>query len=127
MTVNVNDMKERFVALDRDYFTYDGLNTLLDCYDEIDENMEFDPIAICCACTEYGEGGQDTGADGALSFDDLIDEYEYKYPIEEYLEDNGLEEDEFDKDSYIESLVKHLEKETTILHVSNGNYIVFEF
>jgi len=120
ITVTVDDMKRKFEAYNRDYFTYDGLNVLLDYYDEIDENKEFDPIEICCACTEYGEGA-------ACSYDDLIDDYGYKYPTEEYLEDNGLEEDEFDKDLYVDSLVEHLEEEAIILHVPNGNYIVFAF
>lgn len=120
ITVTVDDMKRKFEAYNRDYFTYDGLNELLSFYNEIDENKEFDPIEICCVCTEYGEGA-------ACSYDNLIDDYGYKYPTEEYLEDNGLEEDEFDKDSYIDSLVERLKEETTILHVPNGNYIVFEF
>lgn len=120
ITVDVYDMKERFVAMDRDYYTFEGLESLLDYYDEIDENMEFDVIAICCDCTEYGEGA-------VCSFDDLINEYGYKYPVEEWLEDNALEENEFDKDLYIDSLVERLEDETTVLHVANGNYIVFAF
>lgn len=120
ITVDVNDMKERFEALDRDYYTWDGLEALLEYYDEIDENMEFDAIAICCDCTEYGENA-------ACSFDDLISDYGYKYPVEEWLEDNALEENEFDNDLYIDSLVERLEDETTVLHVVNGNYIVFAF
>lgn len=120
ITVDVYDMKERFIAMDRDYYTFEGLESLLDYYDEIDENMELDCIAICCDCTEYGEGA-------ACSFDDLINEYGYKYPVEEWLEDNALEENEFDNDLYIDSLVERLEDETTVLHVANGNYIVFAF
>lgn len=120
ITVDVNDMKERFEALDRDYYTYDGLEALLDYYDEIDENMEFDAIAICCDCTEYGDGA-------ACSLEDLKNDYGYKYPVEEWLEDNALEENEFDIDLYIDSLVERLEDETTVLHVPNGNYIVFAF
>lgn len=120
ITVDVYDMKERFVAMDRDYYTFDGLESLLDYYNEIDENMELDCIAICCDCTEYGDGA-------ACSFDDLIGEYGYKYPVEEWLEDNALEENEFDNDLYIGSLVERLEDETTVLHVANGNYIVFAF
>lgn len=120
ITVDVYDMKERFVAMDRDYYTFEGLESLLNYYDEIDENMELDCIAIYCDCTEYGEGA-------ACSFDDLIDEYGYKYPVEEWLEDNSLEENEFDNDLYIDSLVERLEDETTVLHVANGNYIVFAF
>lgn len=120
ITVDVYDMKERFEALDRDYYTYDGLEALLDYYDEIDENMEFDAIAICCDCTEYGEGA-------ACSLEDLKNDYGYKYPVEEWLEDNALEENEFDIDLYIDSLVERLEDETTVLYVSNDNYIVFAF
>lgn len=120
ITVDVYDMKERFVAMDRDYYTFEGLESLLDYYDEIDENMELDVIAICCDCTEYGEGA-------ACSLDDLINEYGYKYPVEEWLEDNALEENEFNNDLYIDSLVERLEDETTVLHVANGNYIVFAF
>ena len=118
ITVDAYDMKERFVAMNRDYYTFEGLESLLDYYDEIDENMEFDPIAICCDCTEYGENA-------ACSFNNLISDYGYKYPVKEWLEDNALEENEFDTDLYIDSLVERLEDETTVLHVPNGNYIIF--
>lgn len=120
ITVDANDMKERFEALDRDYYTYEGLEALLDYYDEIDENMEFDPIAICCDCTEYGNGA-------VCSLEGLKNEYGYKYPVDEWLEDNALEENEFDNDEYMAALVERLEDEITVLHVSNGNYIVFVF
>lgn len=120
MTVDAGMMKEMFVNYDRDYYSFSGLETLLDYYDEIDGNMEFDPIAICCDCTEYGENA-------ACSFDNLISDYGYKYPAEEWIEDNALEENEFDTDLYIDSLVERLEDETTVLHVPNGNYIIFAF
>lgn len=120
MTVDAGMMKEMFVNYDRDYYSFSGLETLLNYYNEIDENMEFDPIAICCDCTEYGENA-------VCSFDDLISDYGYKYPVEEWLEDNALEENEFDNDLYIDSLVERLEDETTVLHVPNGNYIIFDF
>ena len=120
ITIDAGMMKEMFVNYDRDYYSFSGLETLLDYYDEIDPEMEFDPIAICCDCTEYGESA-------ACSFDDLISDYGYKYPVEEWLEDNALDENEFDNDLYIDSLVERLEEETTVLHVPNGNYIVFAF
>lgn len=120
ITIDIYDMKERFQAMNRDYYTYEGLEVLFDYYDEIDENMEFDPIAICCDCTEFGENA-------ACSFDDLIDDYSYLYKMEEWLEDNALEKSEFDRDLYIQSLVERLEEETTVLIVPNGNYIVFAF
>lgn len=120
ITVDVYDMKERFVAMDRDYYTFEGLESLLDYYNEIDENMELDCIAICCDCTEYGERA-------ACSFSNLINEYSYKYPVEEYKEDNDIKENDFEESDYIAALVEVLEDETTVLHVENGNYIVFAF
>ena len=120
ITIDAYDMKERFIAMNRDYYTIDGLETLLDYYDDIDPEMEFDPIAICCDCTEYGENT-------VCSFNDLISDYGYKYPVEEWLKDDGLEKSEFDNDLYIDSLVERLKDETTVLHVSNGNVIVFDF
>ena len=43
------------------------------------------------------------------------------------LKNNGLEENQFDKDQYIKSLVKRFEEkgERTVLHIPNGNYIIF--
>jgi hypothetical protein len=81
--------------------------------------MELDAVAICGDCTEYGE-------DACCSFDDLINDKGYAYPIEDYKADNDIEtDDEFDQDDYIVALVKKLEQRTTVLHVSNGNYIIF--
>ena len=99
---------------------YTGLETLLDYYDEIDENMEFEPIVICCDCSEFGENC-------ALSFSDLINDYGYLYPADEWLDDNDLTEHEFDSDLYVDSLIERLEDYTTILRVPNGNVIVFAF
>ena len=120
MTVDASMMQEMFKSWDRNYYTYEGCEALLEFYDEIDENMEFDPIAICCDCTEYGENA-------ACSFDNLISDYGYKYSVEEYKEDNDIEENDFDESDYIAVLVEVLEDETTVLHVENGNYIVFAF
>ena len=38
-------------------FSYDGLNSLFDYFEELEEDMgqeiDFDPIAICCEFSEY--------------------------------------------------------------------------
>ena len=82
--------------------------------------MELDCIAICCECTEYGEGA-------ACSFSDLINDYGHQYTVEEYKEDNNIEESEYDEIEYITALVEVLESYTTVLQCPNGNYIVFDF
>lgn len=119
--LNVYDMKDEFVKMNRDYYSFSGLEALLEYYNEIiDENMELDCIAICCECTEYGEGA-------AFSFSDLISNFCYNYTVEEYKEDNNIEGSEYDEIEYIAALVEVLECYTTVLQCSNGNYIVFEF
>jgi hypothetical protein len=122
MTINAAMMKDMFVNWNRDYYSYSGCEALIDFYDEIDENMEFDVIGICCECSEYGD-------DVTLSFNDLISDYGYKYPFEEWKENtdiDGMTEEE-QKEEYIEALIETLEDYTSVLYVSNGNYIVFTF
>lgn len=119
MTVNAWDAKRILGDYDRDYYSMNGIDALLEYYDEIDENMEFDPIAICCECTEFGAHG------AACSLADLVNDYGYIYTVADWKQDAGLEE--YDERSYITALVEALEERTTVLHVYNGNYIVFAF
>ena len=41
----------------KNHFSYDGLNSLFDYFEELEEDMgqeiDFDPIAICCEYSEY--------------------------------------------------------------------------
>ena len=115
ITVEPAMAKEKFEQYGRDYYSLDGLETIIDYYDEIDENMELDVIAICCDCSEYGEGC-------ALSFSDLIADYESMI-IEECAEDWH----EMGEDEKVRAIVDELEQHTTVLHVSNGNYVIFKF
>lgn len=127
MTVNASIMKETFANWNCDHYSLEGCKALLTYYDEIDENMEFDPILICCDCTEYGNNC-------ALSFSDMLSDYGYKYNFDECMEDAendgepvSLWNDEEKEDYYREKLIELLENYTTVLHVENGNYIVFNF
>lgn len=114
-TVNVPLAKRLFERYDRDYYSIEGIEAIIDYYDEIDENMEFDVIAICCDCHEYGEGC-------ALSFSDMISDYEAMV-MDDYA-DTWYDMDDGEKTS---AIIAELERNTTVLHVSNGNYIVFAF
>lgn len=119
MTVNAWTMKRTFEECDRDYYSMTGIDALLEYYDGIDENMEFDPVAICCDCTEYGAHG------AACTLADMIGDYGYIYPVEEWQEDNDGAE--YDQEEYIAGLAERLQDHTTVLELSNGNYIVFAF
>lgn len=111
ITVTPALAKEWFVRLNRDnHFSWFGLETLIDYYDGIDENIEFDVIAICCDCTEFGKNVDPT-------MDDFINAYSYLKP-----RDNSKS-----KEQYTQDLIECLEEKTTVLHVSNGNIIVFNY
>lgn len=117
-TLTAYDLQDAFRAAGRDYYTFEGLEALLDFYNEIDEDAELDVIAICCDCTEYGDGA-------ACSLSNLINDYGYKYPVSEWMDDTDA--DEYDEAEYIEALTGELENYTTVLPVRNGNYIIFTF
>lgn len=117
---NGNDLREEFVKYNRDYYSVDGYEALLNFYDEIDENMELDVIAICGECTEYSDYA-------TCDIDDMIGDYGYIYTKEEYLSDNDITSEEFNQEDYISELINRIEHRTTVLKLKNGGYIIFSF
>ena len=52
-TVNFSDFVDGFQKMGREnQFSPEALNLIFDYLEEIDENMDFDMIAICCNFTE---------------------------------------------------------------------------
>lgn len=113
-------LREEFVKYNRDYFSADGYDALVNFYDEIDENMELDVIAICGECTEYSDYA-------TRDIDDMIGDYGYIYTKEEYLSDNDITSEEFNQEDYIIELITRIEYRTTVLKLKNGGYIIFSF
>lgn len=83
-TVNFNKFSLAFENMGRgDDFSDDALRALFDYFEDINENMELDVIAICC---EYSE---DTYADVAenysLDISDCADDDEIRELVIDYL------------------------------------------
>lgn len=108
--------REMFVNYDRNYYTYEAIETLLDWYDEIDENTEFDVIGICCEWNEYGNTP-------CLTWKDFISDYGYLLDVEEWEEKNAMK---YDEELYIDSLIEILEEKTMVLRLS-GSVLVAAF
>ena len=53
MTLSAYDFVNQMTAIRPHNFSRAGLFELFDYLIQVDENMEFDPIAICCEFTEY--------------------------------------------------------------------------
>ena len=110
MTIDANMMKEIFKNWDRDYYTREGCEALLDFYNEIDKSLEFDVIGICCDWNEYGETP-------CLTWKDFISDYGYLLSVKEWEEDNAQE---YNEDLYIDSLIEILEDKTDVIRLSNS-------
>lgn len=103
-------------------FTFDGMELLLEQYDDDDE---FDAVAMACSWNEFGENC-------GLDFDSLINDYGYYLPLEDWLDGKDYTSDEYEndedlQDEYLHDLVDELENFTTVLRVQNGNIILGEF
>ena len=89
-TLNKDQFRFAFEQVRPNQFSYEALGTLFDYLEEIDENMEFDPIAICC---EYAEMTMDEIFEAYPDVLNLIDidrprESTYSIVVD-YLNDNG--------------------------------------
>ena len=126
MTVWTGLAMDMLVAHDRaNNFSWDGMEMLLDWYDENDENAEFDIMGICCEWTEYGDGV-------TLDFDSLINDYDNYLPLQDWLDRQDYTLDEYEhnedlQDEYLQDLVNELENHMMVLRVPNGNIILGEF
>ena len=114
----VNQFKDAFVKMDRDYYSLDAYVELFDYYDSLDTDYKLDVIAICCEWSEH-------------EADDLIKTYGYMYTQDEFYTDHeddypNWSEDEI-RQEYIKELVKILEDKTTVISLSNGGYLVQDF
>lgn len=49
---SAEELREYFRKYDRDNFTLDGYQALIDYFDECGVDLELDVIAICCDCCE---------------------------------------------------------------------------
>jgi len=51
-TFNQYEMQELFRNADRDYFSLDGYQAILDLFDQDEQDTEMDVVGICCDFTE---------------------------------------------------------------------------
>ncbi len=53
ITLTETEFINRFLEIRPNNFSVEGLRALYEYFEEVDEGMEFDPIAICTEYTEY--------------------------------------------------------------------------
>lgn len=102
------DMQREFKDYDRDYFSLDGYQALLDLFEECDcgKNTDLDVIAICCDFSE---------SDPA----DIIDEYSNIDKINECRDESN--------DIDVDALMDALNYYTYAVLLDNGNILYQDF
>ena len=101
---NAYELKKRFEAANRDYFTIEACEELIELFNMDGENAELDIIAICCDFTEETP-------------EYIIDNYDN---IEEIAEARG-EDGEIDMEKLMDALNYH----TYAANLGNG-YILYQ-
>ena len=102
------DLREEFEAYDRDYYTIDGYQAILDLFEETDcgSNTNLDVIAICCDFDEETP-------------EDIVESYDNLEEIAECVDEDG----EIDVDALMDALNYH----TWAQLLDNGNILYMNF
>ena len=111
----IREMKE----WDIERYSNPGLECLFEFCDEMfDESHEFDPADVSQWASEYGRNC-------LCGWSDLIIDYGYIYPADEYCENHDIKE-VIDESDYIDELLKVISNKYIVLTASNGNAIIIE-
>lgn len=110
-SVSFDDFTSAFADMDRDYFSLEAYRALYDYYEDTDETIELDVIAICCDWTEYDNA-------------EFVTQFGYLYEFDQYLEDNDLVADDEDEPEnntdYLMALGEVLEDQTMLFSLDNS-------
>lgn len=113
-TFDANDLLEEFKAWNRDYFSYEACEELINLFEECDcgTNTELDIVALCCDFTEADP-------------QDIYEDYNNLDDIADCLLDEQDEPDgtDVDEDKLLDALNYH----TWAVQLSNGNILYQNF
>lgn len=59
MTLTAYSFRDMFNRVRPQQFTYEALGELFEYYEELGEDVEFDPVAICCEWSEVEQGSDE--------------------------------------------------------------------
>ena len=88
-TISQSDFHDAFIRMDRkENFSWEARELLFEYFEEVDEEMELDVIAICC---EYYENDVDTIIDDyAIEGMEELDEDGKSDYVREFLQENTI-------------------------------------
>ena len=113
--INVYEFAQEFKEMNRDYYSWEGYEALFEYYEEFPD-FNLDVIAICCDVTEYDGDEIKENCNHLIDFEEFKEENKELYTTEEEMQEE-----------YLNSLVEELEQNTTIIKLSNGSFLVWEY
>jgi hypothetical protein len=109
ITLTESEFVSRFLAIRPDNFSREALRALFEHLGELEremqEEMEFDPVAICCEWSEYSNP-----TEAAM-----------EYGFEPLDEEDGTEDESQD------GALTFLREQTTVLELSSGGVVILNF
>lgn len=106
-TFDAIDLQNEFKAFNRDYFSLDGYQAMINLFEETDTDFELDVIALCCDFNE----------------DDLKTIYQEYQNIDSIAECKDEETDEINIDDFMDALNYY----TYAVRLNNGNIFYQNF
>lgn len=105
-------LQKIFKDWNRDYYTIEAYETILEFYDSIDTNRELDVVEICGEWTEY-------------TAENLYNDYgNYCYSYDEKEQLQMVENKEYEE--LAEDILQQLERKTTV-YILSDTYLVMSF
>lgn len=104
----------------RDYYSFDGYGAIMEYEEQIGEDWELDPVAICGEFNEYGHYC-------VLSFRDLAMDYGSYALCGGWTDSQWASLPDDEKEKELDDLVSQLEAWTWVQRLPNGNILMAAF
>lgn len=123
--LNAEDLENAFREYNRDYYSPEAYEYILDYYDEIDPDMELDVIAIASSITEY-DGIDELKAEYSHMWEEEILDAKSEYAAYNDIDVDDVKESDLDMDK-IEEIFKTIFIEGyNFIELSNGHFLELE-
>lgn len=111
----------RYMAdCERNYFSIDGYEAILEQFESLGDDVEFDPVAICSYYSEYGKNC-------AMTFRDLAKDFGSYALCGGWTDSQWASLSEEEQEEELKDLVGQLQAWTYVEWLPNGNILMAAF
>lgn len=119
------DLENAFREFNRDYYSREAYEYILDYYDEIDPDMELDVIAIASEVAEF-ESIDELKNEFPDEWADTLSDAKYDYASDNDIDEDDVNESDLDMDEVEDTFRDAVIDSYDLIELSNGNLLRFE-